>query len=106
VAHFGLADADKVNTLRIEWPSGIVQELHNLAVNQILNLTEPPRLVLKGAGRFAICSWKGMTFEVQASTNLTDWMPIGSVTNLGGPIEFDDLPAPRTLTRFYRVRKL
>ena len=28
VAHFGLGDATNVTTLRIEWPSGIVQELH------------------------------------------------------------------------------
>jgi hypothetical protein len=47
-----------------------------------------------------------MTFEIQTATNLIDWMPIGSVTNLGDPIEFEDLSAPQTLTRFYRVRKL
>ena len=33
-AHFGLGDATKVDTLRIEWPSGIVQELKDVAVNQ------------------------------------------------------------------------
>ena len=27
-AHFGLGDATNVTTLRIEWPSGTVQELH------------------------------------------------------------------------------
>jgi enediyne biosynthesis protein E4 len=30
VAHFGLGDAAKVDTLRIEWPSGIVQELKDV----------------------------------------------------------------------------
>jgi len=41
VAHFGLGDATNVSTLRIEWTSGIVQELRNLPVNQILTVTEP-----------------------------------------------------------------
>ncbi len=30
LAHFGLGDAAKVDLLRIEWPSGIVQELTNV----------------------------------------------------------------------------
>ena len=32
-AHFGLGDATNVTTLRIEWSSGIVQELSNVAAN-------------------------------------------------------------------------
>jgi hypothetical protein len=39
-AHFGLGDAMKVDTLRIEWPSGIVQELKDVAVNQQLEVVE------------------------------------------------------------------
>jgi len=38
-AHFGLGDAAKVDTLRIEWPSGIVQELKDVAVNQQLQVS-------------------------------------------------------------------
>lgn len=40
VAHFGLGDATKVDTLRIEWPIGIVQELADVAADQILTVTE------------------------------------------------------------------
>jgi hypothetical protein len=40
-AEFGLADASVVETLRIEWPSGIVQELHDVAPRQFLTITEP-----------------------------------------------------------------
>src|SRR5581483_9196721 len=43
-ANFGLGDATNVDTLRIEWPSGAVQEFHNIAPKQILNYTEPPQL--------------------------------------------------------------
>lgn len=33
LAHFGLGDATNVATVRIEWPSGTVQELHDVAAN-------------------------------------------------------------------------
>jgi hypothetical protein len=38
---FGLADAAQVDTVRVEWPSGAVQELHDVAPKQFLTLTEP-----------------------------------------------------------------
>ncbi len=38
--HFGLGDAAIAETVRIEWPSGIVQELHNVAPKQFLTVTE------------------------------------------------------------------
>jgi hypothetical protein len=39
-AHFGLADADQVSRLRMEWPSGQVQERMAVPVRQILTVTE------------------------------------------------------------------
>ena len=44
IAHFGLGDATNADLVRIEWPSGAVQELHDVAPRQLLTLTEPPRL--------------------------------------------------------------
>ena len=41
-AVFGLADATTIDTVRVEWPSGIVQELHNVAPRQFLTITEAP----------------------------------------------------------------
>ena len=38
--HFGLGDATIIDTLRIEWPSGQVQEMRNVAGNQFLTVTE------------------------------------------------------------------
>ena len=39
--HFGLAKSAKVDRLTIRWPSGIVQELLDVAPNQHLHLQEP-----------------------------------------------------------------
>ena len=39
-AHFGLGDATLVDSLRLEWPSGIVQVLEDVAVDQYLTVHE------------------------------------------------------------------
>ena len=101
--NFGLGDALVAETVRIEWPSGIVQELHNVTANQILSVTEPARLQALGAGVFRIQSWKGMAFEVQTTTNLEQWLPVTTVTNLTGALEFVDPDAANHLRRFYRT---
>lgn len=38
--HFGLADADHVDSLVVRWPSGLEQELANLAADQHVVITE------------------------------------------------------------------
>jgi len=75
-AHFGLGDATSVDTLRIEWPSGIVQELTDVAPNQILTVTEPAGLIPQAAGGFQIQSWINQNFEVQASVT-SSFLTIG-----------------------------
>ncbi|MDB6032210.1 MAG: hypothetical protein JWM16_2548 [Verrucomicrobiales bacterium] len=44
-AQFGLGDATNVEALRFEWPSGVVQELRNLAPKQFLTIVEPTNAV-------------------------------------------------------------
>ncbi len=39
--HFGLAQNQKVSELVIRWPSGIVQKLTDVSVNQVLHAVEP-----------------------------------------------------------------
>jgi len=41
--YFGLGTATSVKSLRIEWPSGIVQTLRNLKVDRYRNVMEPSR---------------------------------------------------------------
>lgn len=79
-AHFGLGDATTVDLLRTEWPSGIVQELKDVAANQILTVTEPPRLIPQGAGAFQILCWINQGFDVEASTDLATWSSVATLT--------------------------
>ncbi len=39
-AHFGLGDAEVVDSVMIEWPSGIVQYVTDISINQILSIEE------------------------------------------------------------------
>ena len=85
-AHFGLRDATEAKTVRIEWPSGIVQELYNVPAGQLHTVTEPvydyplimlqPRSAVVPAGtnvslRVAAYSPLPMTYQWQLyGTNL------------------------------------
>lgn len=43
-AEFGLGDASVIDSIKVEWPSGIVQVLTNISPNQFLNITESKSL--------------------------------------------------------------
>jgi len=103
-AHFGLGDATNVTTLRIEWPSGIVQGLSNIAANQNLAITEPAQLVPLGPREFQIRCWKGMRFVVEKSPDLRTWDSLGAVTNETGTLIFQDTQTePEAACCYYRV---
>jgi hypothetical protein len=108
VSHFGLGDATNVDDLRIEWPSGTVQEIHNVAARQILNVTEPPRLLATSSGgalQFFLKAWPGMQFDIQSSSDLMTWSPLGTLTttNLNGLTAIVDTNPPALDQRFYRA---
>jgi enediyne biosynthesis protein E4 len=44
-SHFGLGKEKLVNRVTVRWPSGIVQTLEDVAVNQIVRVKEPPGAV-------------------------------------------------------------
>ncbi len=48
-ADFGLGDASTVATLRVEWPSGLVTEMHDVVPRQTLTLVEPPSIQVLAA---------------------------------------------------------
>jgi hypothetical protein len=117
LAHFGLGDATKVDTLRIEWPSGIVQELTDVAVDQHLtkvesqnpNPLQPPQITASGHaadGTFqatVTCAATNLLCVFEASTNLVQWTKLSVRTNTTGTVQFDDPGATNRPARFYRV---
>ena len=40
ILHFGLGNVTQASSLRVEWPSGAVQEFHNVKGDQIVKVTE------------------------------------------------------------------
>ena len=38
--HFGLALVEEIDLIEISWPSGLIQQLDNVAVNQTLTIKE------------------------------------------------------------------
>ena len=89
-AHFGLGDATQVNVLRIDWPSGIVQELKNVAVNQILTVTEARQICLNcslrpsdGAFVLTATADPGQQVKVYGSEDLANWIEVGETTGNG-----------------------
>jgi len=105
--HFGLRDAQKADVVRIEWPSGIVQELRDVPANHTLTVSEPARLQMTQPGQLQIQCWKDMVFDIETSSNLLTWTSVAPVTNLNltGGIQWTDEQAPGPSTRFYRAVK-
>lgn len=105
-ANFGLGDATNINRVRIEWPSGTVQELADVAVNQILTVTEPPRLsasATNGGIQLVLNGGLGFNYGMETSTNLLDWDSWFSLTTTNRATVFSDLASPQPPQRFYRA---
>lgn len=106
-AHFGLGNATRVTTLRIEWPSGAVQELSNLTINQFLTIWEPPAVSAAvragGACELTVKAEPNRGWQIKASSDLVDWQTLTVVTNTASPFTWTDTTASGTACRFYRV---
>jgi hypothetical protein len=108
VSHFGLGDATNADIVRIEWPSGTVQEIPNVAAKQIVTITEPPRLLAtltNGSPQFSLKGGRGFQYEIDSSPDLLTWSPIGTltITNLNGIVQIVDTNPPASDQRFYRA---
>jgi hypothetical protein len=116
-AHFGLGDATKVDTLRIEWPSGIVQELKDVAVDQHLQVVESQDLILPeplsiqtceldATGVFHAtvnCGVDEAVCVLESSADLDRWTKVRVGTISGGSVELTDARAGDAPGKFYRV---
>jgi len=116
LAHFGLGDATNVTTLRIEWPSGIVQDLTNVAANQFLTVIESqdyggvsPQFgaVTSSAGGLQLSFAEpaaNARYILEASTDLTSWTKLMARTSAGGIAQFTDTHTTNYTSRFYRLQ--
>ena len=102
-----------MDLLRIEWPSGIVQTLTNVAPNQILTITEhqagvtnaPSLMVTKPAAgpvQLTATGQANLRYVFEASSDLAQWTKIAVRTNLTGAVDYT--PAVSSVPQqFYRV---
>jgi enediyne biosynthesis protein E4 len=107
MAHFGLGDATNVTTLRIEWPSGSVQELTNVAPKQFLTIWEPPALKAAiqedGTCELTITAEPDRAWQIQASADLKAWQTLATVNNTTANFGYTDVASANMVCRFYRL---
>ncbi|HXJ57373.1 MAG TPA: CRTAC1 family protein [Verrucomicrobiae bacterium] len=112
----GFGSATNIDLLRIEWPSGIIQELHDVTVDQTLIVEEPSwiqssaivgggfELTLKGGGRDAF--GRHRAYDIETSADFVGWSTLTNVvvTNADGTATLRDA-SPGEAIRFYRARR-
>jgi hypothetical protein len=80
----GFGSATNIDLLRIEWPSGIIQELQNVPVDQTLVIVEKTTLDIARRGEtefeVKVTGPRQQRYSLEASTDLRDWTHITSLT--------------------------
>lgn len=109
LAHFGLGAATNATMVRVEWPSGIVQELPNVASDQFLTVTEPApvRLTFARVAEGIRLEWRGTpntSYTLQASADLRTWVPTRTVTADAAGVAATTISLDAE-SRFYRAVK-
>jgi enediyne biosynthesis protein E4 len=109
-AHFGLGSATNIETLRIEWPSGIHQEFHDLKPGTPVILVEPSRLTLSrlnGSSLFSLTALGGreVSYLVESSSDLLNWSPFSTTTNSTDFSGFTNSFAAPGALRFFRAQE-
>jgi hypothetical protein len=105
--HFGLGDAPQARRVRVEWPSGAIQELADVAADRILTLWESPALAAAvlpdGACALSIRAEPERPWQIQASGDLLEWQTLTTMTSGTVGFEFVDSTATGMDCRYYRV---
>jgi hypothetical protein len=97
-------DTAKADLVRIEWPSGAVQELTEVAVNQILTVTEPPLLRIEPA---ILLTWpiRAEGYVLFGAESLQGpWEPIDAVVEVKDGYSTVTVRA-RERMRFYQLQE-
>lgn len=107
VAHFGLGDATKADVVRIEWPSGTVQQLQNVTGDQSLTVWEPPylraALLPNDACQLTIKAEPNRAWRIEVSSDLKTWGPLATETHAEVTFQYTDTTAVGSGQRFYRI---
>jgi hypothetical protein len=108
-ALMGLGDASVIETLRVEWPSGIAQELYNLPVKLTFTIVERTELaVAPGAsGTFGLTVQgpRQQRYRLESSANLANWVALASliVTNANGTASYTYTQDTNESALFFRA---
>lgn len=101
-AHFGLANATRVDSVVVYWPSGIRQVLSDLDANQLVNIEEPAGTLVEGIVYHDV-NQNGVQDETElgiADRVITvDQLNISAVSNGQGAYSLTLAPGNYTLTQ-------
>jgi hypothetical protein len=105
--NFGLGDATNVDVVRIEWPSGTVQVLTNVAPRQLLTIWEPPALhaavLADRSCLLTVSAQPNRPWQIESSPDLSHWQTLTTTTNANVKFQYDDQATSGALARFYRL---
>lgn len=85
LAHFGLGDSTNAIQVRIDWPSGVVQELTNVQADQSLTIVEPRPWMISarlvgGSVQLNCVGAAGSRMTLEESTDLRAWVGLKDLT--------------------------
>ncbi len=105
--NFGLGDATNLDIVRVEWPSGNVQELTNVAPKQFLTVWEQPAMKAaiqeNGTCLLTITAEPNRPWRIKASSDLAAWQELATVNNTTARFGYTDIASATMTCRFYRV---
>jgi enediyne biosynthesis protein E4 len=108
-AVIGLGDATVIDTLSVEWPSGLVQEFQNVPVKQTLTLVERTSVTIakgtQGDYDVTLNGPRQQRYRLESSADLTSWSTVAAVTitNLDGTATFRHTPSANEPQGFLRA---
>jgi hypothetical protein len=108
-AVIGLGDAEVIDTLRVEWPTGRVQELHNVPAKKTLTIVERTDFSIANQGpgevEMKLEGPRQQRYRVESSTNLTTWSSVVSltITNTDGTASWRETSTGNGPQRFFRA---
>jgi len=90
-------------SFRIRYEAGTGNDVALIRDDGSLRLNRPS---MHRDGVFRVSGWgaRSATYSVQLSTNLLDWIPVGTVsTDSGGLFDVSEQAAPEPSRQFYRI---